>query len=855
MDVVGGPLASAAQRARVRLGQSAKYESVAGGIPDYSAARRPGGLIPPPGQGTARHVDGAARSSPARGYWRRAERLAFGIVLLALALLGAPSTSTAQATPSSVWMDEDFESYAVGSLPDDYVIVYNGQGNSAQRIEQGANGNQYLRTAGQRGWSLDMRKDFDEDFPDAVTVRLRMRANKDVTNNLWWGPPPGLPENKLASLASFGIKNASEGIAGVGIVKKASDGKIYLTCGDAKVNREYFAREVQIGVWVEFELDIDFAKQTVSMRADGEPYCVTSTGRVDLSYTWNAWGEGAGIMFWSGNANATETLFDDVVIVAGSDPPQRSATPSTLPFFLPASSVGRESFARIINHSDESGTVDIYGLDDAGREYGPVSLALEARETAHFVSGDLERGNAAKGLSGGLGSGEGNWRLRLETDLDVEALAYIRTADEFLTSMHDVVGEARGDAPFPGIGSNALASYGRFHVIAHDLSEDQSHDAECKAQLGSGVRLADWNDIVGYYEGGGSLEDFVAGVRMSVDGQDKQPGELGSGYRISRNGEPIWSGRRHYFFARHDHRKPSHFLAHAHIDNYHLSLGSWYGTGGYALCHGVEDDVRNEAGHRWHVPIFNPGSNLSVRSWLRLINPTAQEVEVTIRGRDSAGMESAEEVRLSLGAGESHRLSAQALESGGGGFSGRLGDGQGKWQLFVTATGPIEVMSLLDTGSGHLTNLSTSRDSGDDDISFFLPASSVGRESFARIINHSDASGAVDIYGIDDAGREYGPISLALEAREAAHFSSGDLERGNAAKGLSGGLGTGEGSWRLRLETDLDIEALAYVRTADGFLTSMHDVVHEAGGPLARADIQPWQQCFETQSAAPHQPH
>ena len=141
-----------------------------------------------------------------------------------------------------------------------------------------------------------------------------------------------------------------------------------------------------------------------------------------------------------------------------------------------------------------------------------------------------------------------------------------------------------------GQGSNALASYNAFHVIAHNLNERQNHDAECKAELGQDVRLADWNDIVAYYKDGGSLADFVAGLRMSVERQKKQPGEITSfGYRVTDDGQPRWSGRRHYFFTRHEHNKRLDFLAHAHLDNYYLSLGSWYGTGGHALCFGELD--------------------------------------------------------------------------------------------------------------------------------------------------------------------------------------------------------------------------------------------------------------------------
>ena len=112
-----------------------------------------------------------------------------------------------------------------------------------------------------------------------------------------------------------------------------------------------------------------------------------------------------------------------------------------LPLFMSAADMlGRQGFVRVINRSDRAGTVRIHAIDDSGRRFGPVDLSLAANATVHFNSGDLEQGNPAKGLSGSVGSGEGNWRLKLATDLDIEALAYIRTlGDGFLTSMHDVV--------------------------------------------------------------------------------------------------------------------------------------------------------------------------------------------------------------------------------------------------------------------------------------------------------------------------------------------------------------------------------------------------------------------------------
>ena len=93
---------------------------------------------------------------------------------------------------------------------------------------------------------------------------------------------------------------------------------------------------------------------------------------------------------------------------------------------------------RVINHSSQPGEITIHATDDGGRRFEAVTLSIDANETVHFDSGDLEHGNAARGLSGGTGSGQGDWRLEFSTDLDIEVLSYIRTADGFLTAMHDV---------------------------------------------------------------------------------------------------------------------------------------------------------------------------------------------------------------------------------------------------------------------------------------------------------------------------------------------------------------------------------------------------------------------------------
>ena len=65
------------------------------------------------------------------------------------------------------------------------------------------------------------------------------------------------------------------------------------------------------------------------------------------------------------------------------------------------------------------------------------------------------------------------------------------------------------------------------------------------------------------------------------------------------------------------------------------------------------------------------------------------------------------QVRVAVPAGEALWLSAAELESGGAGFEGSLGDGEGGWRLTVSSDAPLAAMSLVEDERGALGNVST----------------------------------------------------------------------------------------------------------------------------------------------------
>ena len=358
-------------------------------------------------------------------------------------------------------------------------------------------------------------------------------------------------------------------------------------------------------------------------------------------------------------------------------------------FLPPASDPVRQGFIRVINHSSVAGDARIHAVDDFGGKHD-VLMTIKAAETVHLNSDDIENGNLGKGLAEGIGPGWGSWRIDLVSDLDLETLAYMRTADGFLTSMHDTL---RVDAEHPGT-----------------------------------------------------------------------------------------------------------------------------------------------------LPTFNPGSNQDQVGWLRLMNPAEDDVTVTITGIDDFGDSPGVGVTAHLRGFEAVVYKAAELESGhASGLVGSLGDGQGKWRLHLTSTSGIHAMSLLVSPTGNLTNLTTEppepvaeEDGGDEHESghlvpmFPAAADEKGRQGFVRVVNRSNVEGTVQIQAFDQTNWEYDTLELSLDAGQTRHFNSDDLELGNVAKGIEGSTGAGEGAWWLRLTSELDLNVLSYIRTADGFVSTMHDVAPSA---------------------------
>ncbi len=350
-----------------------------------------------------------------------------------------------------------------------------------------------------------------------------------------------------------------------------------------------------------------------------------------------------------------------------------------VPVFVGSADLDRQSFVRITNQSQVDGPIWIHAINDATGDSEFTSLFVSAGSSTHINSEDLERGNPKKGLARGIGTGSGDWRLEVYTELDIHVTAYMRTRDGFLTAMHDVV---------PRDGS------------------------------------------------------------------------------------------------------------------------------------------------RYRVATFNPASNANQVSYVRLINPGWNDITVSITGLDDAGVAGRDVVKVNVPPRATRTLSAADLESGRG-VVGALGNGAGKWHLTVRASQPLRVMSLMSSPTGHLTNLSTIPAGFEElpdgrrlhRIPLFFAQADDGRHGFMRIANRDGVAGAFTLDVYDDLGQHYGSLDLSLAGYQTRHINSRDLEQGSDRKGIPVGIGRGTGDWRIEVRSALDLEVLSFARTADGFLTALHDTV------------------------------
>ena len=235
-----------------------------------------------------------------------------------------------------------------------------------------------------------------------------------------------------------------------------------------------------------------------------------------------------------------------------------------------------------------------------------------------------------------------------------------------------------------------------------------------------------------------------------------------------------------------------------------------------------------KSGNHHLVYFLNPASNKNQESLVRVVNLSGSKVNVSIDATDDKGIAATGNLTLTLKPYEAKQLTATDLESGnpGKGLAGSLGVGTGKWQLDMFSPFDLAVTSIIRSKDGSLTNLSGVAPKDLTNVTklyYVNPASETVKKNFIRLTNNSSQSGTITIAGIDDNGAAApgGDVLITLGANESMQVTVGDLENGNATKGLTGKLGDGVGLWHLNVSATVNISVMNLIRASGGFLTNV----------------------------------
>ena len=312
---------------------------------------------------------------------------------------------------------------------------------------------------------------------------------------------------------------------------------------------------------------------------------------------------------------------------------------------------------RIESRSGVSGQVRVVAVDDAGQRMEAGRLTLDAGAAIEFETGAMESGDASTGLTG-TGPGQGDWRLELSTDLDIEARAYARS-EGFVTALHDAAllsGEV--ELPFFNPGGEARPrSVLRLANARGEPAAVSVRGVDDAGRAGGPVtaELGPW-EARGY-----TASELESGSAAGLTGS------LGDGdgkWRLTLSAD-----------------RGSAYATNLLLDGSVLSS--------------VPGSMSRGSGGLHRVPLFPPASDgAGRRGVVRVVNRSAASAEVLIEAFDATDR-AYEELRLALEAESSAEFDATDLEQGNAekGLTGSTGPGEGDWWLELRSESDIEVLS------------------------------------------------------------------------------------------------------------------------------------------------------------------
>lgn len=229
---------------------------------------------------------------------------------------------------------------------------------------------------------------------------------------------------------------------------------------------------------------------------------------------------------------------------------------------------------------------------------------------------------------------------------------------------------------------------------------------------------------------------------------------------------------------------------------------------------------------RHHILTFFPLSDPKRVSTLRLINPNDTLAEVLVTSFDDQGNKNGS-ASLRLAPGASTFIGSEELEVENEIVRGALDPTDSIRQLWIDSDSPIQVMNLVESSSGHTTNISSVIEATRSEFTWIAIPSSLleneMRRGFIRFVNLSEKSGFINLTAQDGGPTNYPNIQIPIDGNAAVHLRASDIEKGNPDLGIQQGIGFGAEELRVNVDSDVDFVFTSLSETDDGFIVPTHD--------------------------------
>ena len=505
--------------------------------------------------------------------------------------------------------------------------------------------------------------------------------------------------------------------------------------------------------------------------------------------------------------------------------------------FLPSASrePAQRGVLRLASRDSRPAIVRITAYDDTGRPFGPATVSLAPSHALELTASDLQGGNPIKGLHRGIGAGQGDWRLVVQSSAKFDALAYVETAEGLRTPLGGIGQSPDGirhvplfpaaDAEAPGLLrlSNPSEEAATAIIQARD---DTGHTTEVRVTLPP--RVSRWLTVSALESGKGIT------------------GALGNGtgdWRLA-----IWAERK---------GKVEDALAAG------MDLHEMHGGAGGRREHTAPEGMDLHEAH---------GREGDRREHTAAASMDLHEMRRGERDRRKNTAAARMDFHEMRGGGRDRRRNTAAADTGPG------GEGILPSRRAAKARNPVQAFAFSTTASGELANLASShrlrsppdggRATSTRDASLWvegippsiapegpfwgegvspsiapegragspptlahaawLPATTPATEALLRIASHTPRPGTATLHLNDDAWpRE--PLVLALDANAAVTLTASDLEFGNSSKGLPRGFGAISSNLRITARSSLELDLHSYARDRNGTVSAMHDTAPRAG--------------------------